>query len=104
MTSPDIYYIAGPMTGYVDFNYPAFEAKAAELREAGKSVISPAEIHPAEPLMPTDWYLRRDLAVLVLCSHIVFLPGWKSSKGSQLEHHVATALGMSITYPEGEAL
>lgn len=103
MIAPDIYYIAGPMTGYPEFNYPSFLDKAAELRSSGKSVISPAEIHPAEPLMPVDWYLRRDLAVLVMCSHIVLLPGWKNSKGAQLEHHVATALGMKIIYPEGES-
>ena len=97
-----ITYIAGPMSGYPEFNYPAFDAKAAELRAAGSEVVSPAELHPADPDVAWDWYLRRDLTELVKCSHVVLLPGWKASKGAQLEHHVATTLGMTITYPEGE--
>lgn len=38
-------YIAGPMSGKKDYNYPAFEAAAAEIRAAGYNVISPHELH-----------------------------------------------------------
>ena len=31
-----IVYISGPMTGLPEFNYPAFFAKAAELRAEGR--------------------------------------------------------------------
>lgn len=92
-------YIAGPMTGYADHNYPRFAAKAAELRAAGWNVISPAELHPADPAVAWDWYLRRDLAELVKATHVVFLPGWERSRGARLEHQVAEALGMTIAYP-----
>ena len=36
-------YIAGPMSGKVDHNYPAFHAAAKFLREKGWTVFSPAE-------------------------------------------------------------
>jgi hypothetical protein len=96
-----VIYIAGPMTGYPDWNYPAFAKKAAELRALGHEVISPAELHPADPSVPWDWYLRRDLAELVKCTGIQLLKGWNYSKGAKLEHHVAKSLGMDITYPNG---
>ena len=37
-------YIAGPMTGKKDHNFPAFEAAAKRLRDKGHFVINPAEL------------------------------------------------------------
>lgn len=98
----DIIYIAGPMTGYPEWNHPAFDDKAAELRAQGNTVINPAEIHAPSGDIAWDWYLRRDLVQLVKCNRIVMLPGWRDSAGAQLEHHVAQALAMQITYPTEE--
>ena len=36
-------YLAGPMTGLPEFNYPAFHAEAARLRQLGYHVENPAE-------------------------------------------------------------
>lgn len=94
-----VIYIAGPMTGYDEWNHPAFHAMAKQLRDAGNTVINPAELHEASSEVPWDRYLRRDLTELVKCSSVVLLPGWRGSRGAQLEHHVAQALGMEITYP-----
>ncbi|SLH91752.1 Uncharacterised protein [Mycobacteroides abscessus subsp. massiliense] len=93
------FYIAGPMTGYPEYNYPAFAEIAKRFRDAGLNVVSPHELHPADPSVSWDWYLRRDLRELVECTHIVLLPGWNKSRGAQLEHHVATALGMKVVHP-----
>ncbi|MDP4455455.1 DUF4406 domain-containing protein, partial [Escherichia coli] len=35
-------YIAGPMTGYPDYNRAAFNAKASELMAEGHIVLNPA--------------------------------------------------------------
>lgn len=89
------WYIAGPMTGYPDLNFPAFNAKAAELRAKGYEVENPAEIN-ADPTAEWVECMRADIARLVTCEVIVMLPGWKNSRGATLEHHIAQALGMFV--------
>lgn len=59
-------YVAGPMTGYQDLNFPAFHAETARLRE------------------------------LLGCNAIVLLAGWAQSRGATLEHHVASSLGLTV--------
>lgn len=96
-------YIAGPMTGYPEYNHPAFHAKAAELRAAGYDVINPAEFDAEIGLdQPWDAYLRRDLVLVAKeCNRIVCLPGWSNSKGATLEVYVGKKLGFEIVYPSG---
>lgn len=85
-------YLAGPMTGLPDLNFPAFHAEALRLRAMGNRVINPAE--GAYP----DWNsaMRADLALLVTCSHISYLPGWTRSKGAGVENVVAEALELEV--------
>ena len=85
-------YIAGPMTGYPELNYPRFLEVAAKLRAKGFEVVSPAELNPL-----TEAYrnaMRKDILALVDCDHICMLEGWEKSKGATLEHHIATVLGI----------
>lgn len=96
-------YIAGPMTGIPDFNFPAFNAEAAKLRDAGFCVENPAEHGIWEGAEWQD-YLRYDLTRLALCDQIHLLPGWSKSKGACLELHIARALGMLVSYAEGAEL
>lgn len=83
-------YIAGPMTGYPELNYPAFHDAAARFRRMGFEVVSPAELNPI-----TEGYhaaMRKNILALIECSHIHMLQGWQASKGATLEHHIATVL------------
>lgn len=93
-------YIAGPMTGIEDFNFPAFNAEAAALREQGLSVLNPAEHGIVEGAEWAD-YLRHDIAGLASCERIHLLRGWSNSKGARLEVTIAQALGMQITFQDG---
>ena len=90
-------YIAGPMTGLPEYNYPAFHAAAAELRAAGHEVVSPAEgwEHITDPAA-VSWqdYMRSGLSKLLHCEAVALLPGWAGSRGASLEVRVAEALGM----------
>jgi len=88
-------YIAGPMTGLPDMNFPAFHAEAKKWRDLGHEVINPAELCP-DPAMEWHQCMRVDIKALVECDGIVLLPGWKDSKGATLEHHIAERLGMTV--------
>lgn len=88
-------YLAGGMTGYEDFNKPAFFRGAAELRCRGHEVLNPAE-HEEKPGM--DWidYMRKDLRLLSQCEAVAVLPGWNKSRGARLEVYIAVSLGMPV--------
>ena len=89
-------YLSGPMTGYTDHNFPAFNAEAARLRALGIEVVNPAEINPDETL---SWQecLRADVKALCDCAVLALLPGWQNSQGAHLELHIAHRLGIQIT-------
>lgn len=84
-------YLAGPMTGLPDYNYPAFNAEAARLRELGYHVENPAENPKAE-----SWqdYMRAAVAQLVKCDAVALLPGWQGSKGARIENNLAIDLAI----------
>lgn len=88
-------YLAGPMTGIKDLNFPLFHSEADRLRALGYGVVNPAEIN-ADP--KANWHecMRADIAQLVTCQAIALLPGWQDSRGARLEHHIADALGMLV--------
>lgn len=99
-------YVSGPMSGYVDSNFPAFNAAAAELRRLGFEVVNPAEINPGQPPGPDAdevarkhfWRqcLRADVRELCDCDIVALLPGWEDSSGAHLEVHIAHRLGIKV--------
>lgn len=91
-------YVAGPMTGYENFNYQAFDDAATRLRALGYSVLSPSEIEGDEGAgsRTWDWYMRRALTMLLQCDAVAVLPGWQESKGAVIETELAKKLGMQV--------
>ena len=110
-------YIAGPMTGYDEFNFPAFRDAAALLRLEfpAWNIISPAEmdssfgLHPEHEGMEKvsgadaqttnevrSFYMRRDLPIVAACQAIVLLDGWSKSAGVVHELAVARACFLDI--------
>ena len=105
MSAETVYYLAGPMTGIAEYNYPAFERAALALRRAGRCVLSPHEVNPLTPeeaANPQPWsvYVRRDLSAIFEseCNALVLLPGWPNSKGATLELSIAIALGWPVYF------
>lgn len=96
-------YIAGPMTGLPDLNFPAFHAEAAKLRAEGYEVVNPAEINP-DPGAAWIECMRADIRELVTCDGIAMLPGWENSRGAILEHIIAMELGLVVSLAAAEAV
>jgi Domain of unknown function (DUF4406) len=109
-------YLAGPMRGYPEFNYPAFRAAAALLRADGHSVFSPAERdierHNGEDIsvgtlgdlaeIEAKGFNIRD-AIFDDLSYIIrhadaiaLLPGWETSKGVACELATAEFLDLKV--------
>lgn len=91
-------YVAGPMTGLPEFNYPAFNEAARLLRGFGYAVLNPVDAEqknptPGEP-QAWDWYMRHALRMVLDADGIALLPNWEGSRGAVLEVNVARALGM----------
>lgn len=88
-------YVAGPMTGLPEFNYPAFNAAAERLRALGFEVENPAE-NPAPECGTWLGYMRMALAQLVRCDGVALLPGWQDSRGARIERELAHKLGLTV--------
>lgn len=81
------WYIAGPMTGRPDWNYPAFMEAETWLREREPEarIINPAAEFDGDTTLPRETYLRRALANVASCDRMLLLPGWRESRGACLE-------------------
>lgn len=108
-------YIAGPMSGYPEFNFPAFFAAAGLWKAKGWLVFNPAAKEEEKALDPEackvgddklavangfdfrqcfEW----DLCRVVEADAIYMLPGWEASSGARAEH--AAAIAIKARYPE----
>ncbi|MCT1363928.1 DUF4406 domain-containing protein [Microbacterium sp. p3-SID131] len=88
-------YVAGPMTGIEEFNYPAFREAASALRAIGHTVEDPSTNTNPTPDDYHGW-LRAGLAQLIRCDAVALLPGWEASGGARLEVNVAATLGLRV--------
>lgn len=115
-------YVAGPMQGIPEFNFPRFNAVTACFRSGGHEVFNPAEKDTErhgtnigagnmtgdikEAIAKHGFSLRQALSedcdfICLTANCIVLLPGWEKSNGAMAEHRLAVALqneGMEIIY------
>lgn len=89
-------YIAGPMTGYSESNYPAFNAVADALRSVGYEVVNPAEFGNDNGRTSYVDLLRNDLRALLDCDGVAALDNWWESVGARNEIQVAGTLKMPV--------
>lgn len=100
-------YIAGPMRGYAEFNFPAFFRAEERAKKKGFRVINPARLDVKEHLDPRlltpkqikkilPYVVKRDLECLMKCDAIALLPGWEESAGATAEYLVAEWLDLEI--------
>jgi len=102
-------YVAGPMRGMEDNNFPTFDAARDDLVSEGYTVISPADIDRfAESKSVTYAYsdqtrfVIRDTFALIYLKQlgnpdngVALLEGWHTSKGALAERATAEWLGLS---------
>jgi hypothetical protein len=99
-------YIAGPMRGHPDFNYPAFDAARDACLRLGYHVISPADIDRATELTgysddQTRFALRDFWALYFIrkqgdSNGIALLQNWPRSVGATAEYSIAKWLDLDV--------
>lgn len=87
-------YIAGPMTGLPEYNFPAFHAAAKAWRDAGWEVLNPAEAFDGDTSRPYEEYVDHDIDLIRTCDAVAMLPGWNgpNARGSVWERAIARKL------------
>lgn len=112
-------YIAGPMTGYPEFNFPAFYEAEEFWTEVGYEVFNPARKDEeydldSEAVKTGDAVLAAekgfdfrtaylwDVTKIIEGDAIYMLKGWQYSPGAVGEHAVAVA--MKRHFPEYEII
>jgi hypothetical protein len=104
-------YLAGPMRGYDQYNFPAFIEAASALRMFGDhEVWSPAERDMKEDGFDPEkdrpksmsHYMEHDLPAVCRAEGVALLPGWEQSQGACLEVVVALSLNKSVYAYYGE--
>lgn len=89
-------YISGPIAHYdLEERKAVFKAAQKKLRKFGYLPVNPMDNGLPQP---GDWreHMRADIANLLRCQYIYFLPGWQYSKGCRLELDVAMSCGLKV--------
>lgn len=99
------YYLSGPMAGYDQHNFPAFEDAARILRQTGLKIISPHETAvPAnydELSEEEQWRVMVDQDIALMkdsCGGIIMLKGWPQSRGAREEIQIAFQRNWPVWY------
>lgn len=112
-------YIAGPMSGVEEYNFPAFFRAEEMLTDMGFDVINPARrdveaynfewegkngIFDDIATICPEWSLRDafrfDMVAICHCHAIYMLKGWQHSGGARAEHALASVLRLKFYYQE----
>jgi hypothetical protein len=102
-------YLAGPMRGIEEYNFPAFRSATAWLRQLGWVVFSPAERDENDPEIDhtedvagwngsrgLDYFMAHDLKAVCQTDCVICLPGWEESQGARLETVTAVEVGHPV--------
>lgn len=110
--TPRRIYLAGPMRGIPEYNFPAFLLAGDILRDQGHTVYNPAEADMEQGFQWEGLTGNEDLGALGFdlrsalrgclswitrhADAIVVLDGWEQSKGARAEVATAVAIGIPV--------
>lgn len=92
-------YIAGPMSGYFKYNYPAFDAEKLRLESLGFEIESPADMGLEDAGFSWEDCMKAAIAKMMTCQGVSLLEGWEKSRGACIEKQLADSIGMDVYLP-----
>ena len=97
-----IIYIAGPMTGYPDWNRSRFKSAESRLSWGGHTVLNPARHIPMwnPEAITHEQYMKIAFAMIDACDTIYLLDGWRDSKGAIQEYNYAVQYDKRVLFEE----
>ncbi|WP_097332594.1 DUF4406 domain-containing protein, partial [Escherichia coli] len=90
-------YIAGPMTGYENFNREAFHRAEEALKREGHTVLNPAVLPDG---LTQPQYMDICMAMIRCVDAVYMLKGWQRSAGAKAELALAEKLGHAVIFQE----
>lgn len=91
-------YISLPITGHDIEEVEASCIYASGLIQAkGHTPVSPLDVSP-DPDATYAEHMGNDIEALLCCDAVLFLDGWRTSKGCRLEHEAAIIYGKVAFY------
>lgn len=87
-------YLAGPMSGIPDFNYPEFYKWKGLLQRSGYRVRSPADMNMEHEKYSWTECMKEAIKMMLDCDGVALLDGWMSSRGTKIEVSLAESIGI----------
>ena len=94
-------FLSGKYSGDIEANIQIARNSAIKLWEAGYAVFCPhlnTAYFDRDCKCTYEDYIEGDLLILKYCDIVAFLPGWRESKGSVIEHEYSKKIGKKIKY------
>lgn len=90
-------YLAGPMTGYHQSNYPKFFDLETKLKSLGFSnILNPANNPKDVNCHSWEEFMRDAIKLIIDADAVIFLDGWERSRGANIELIIAQALKLKV--------
>jgi len=90
-------YVSGKITGIEEMAATMFKAYSEKIKAMGYEVVNPMEL-PHDHGKTWPEYMREDIAALMNCHAVYFLPSWSDSEGAKLEFELAERLNYDLIF------